>query len=299
MDVMAVPTPRTTQRRRPAPAVPGVGHRLRRLAGKLGFAASVVVIVSPAILVLLWMVSLSLKTEIDNIAYPPVFIPNPPTLANFTEVFRNSPLPHFAINSLIVSGSATLIALLVGVPAGYGIAKAKASKLSVLVLIARITPGLSYLIPLFTLFQFFHMTGTLLPLVITHLVITVPVVTWIMIGFFETMSPELEEAALIDGCTLWQAFYYVAVPLARPGIVVGFILAFIFSWNDFIFGAVLSGRETRTLPVAIYNVLTFEQVAWGPLAAAALLVTLPVLVLTVFIQREIVTGLAAGGVKGG
>jgi multiple sugar transport system permease protein len=189
--------------------------------------------------------------------------------------------------------------LLVGVPAGYGIAKAKATKLGVLVLISRITPGLSYLIPLFAVFQFLGLTGSLLPLIITHLVITVPIVTWIMIGFFETMSPELEEAALIDGCNLWQAFFYIALPLSRPGIVVGFILSFIFSWNDFVFGVVLSGRETRTLPVAIYNVLTFEQVAWGPLAAAALMVTLPVLVLTVFIQREIVTGLAAGGVKGG
>ncbi|HEV2957576.1 MAG TPA: carbohydrate ABC transporter permease, partial [Xanthobacteraceae bacterium] len=83
----------------------------------------------------------------------------------------------------------------------------------------------------------------------------------------------------------------------RPGIVVAAILAFIFSWNNFIFGVVLAGRETRTLPVAVYNVLTFEQISWGPLAAAALLVTLPVLVLTVAIQREIVTGLTAGGVK--
>jgi len=87
------------------------------------------------------------------------------------------------------------------------------------------------------------------------------------------------------------------VPLSRSGIVVAGILAFIYSWNNFIFGAVLAGRETRTLPVAVYNVLTFEQIAWGPLAAAALVVTLPVLVLTVFIQRQIVTGLAAGGVK--
>ncbi|MCC7048097.1 MAG: hypothetical protein IT562_15400 [Alphaproteobacteria bacterium] len=94
------------------------------------------------------------------------------------------------------------------------------------------------------------------------------------------------------GCTPWQAFRHVALPLARPGIVVGAIL-------NFIFGAVLAGRETRTLPVAVYNVLTFEQVAWGPLAAAALVVTLPVLVLTVVIQKEIVSGLTAGSVKGG
>ena len=91
----------------------------------------------------------------------------------------------------------------------------------------------------------------------------------------------------------------MVLPLSRPGIVVGAILSFIFSWNNFIFGVVLAGRETRTLPVAVYNSLSFEQLSWGPLAAAALVVTLPVLVLTVFVQKEIVGGLAAGAVKGG
>jgi len=270
---------------------------LRRLAARIGFAFAVIVIVSPAILVFLWMLSLSLKPEVENIAYPPVFIPDEPTLANYVAVFEASSFGRYLVNSLVVTGSATLLALVVGVPAGYGIAKAKAYKLAVMVLIARITPNLSYLIPLFIMFQFLGLTGTLYPLVITHLVITVPIVVWVMIGFFETLHPDLEEAALIDGCSLWQAFWHIALPLARPGIVVAAILAFIFSWNNFIFGVVLAGRETRTLPVAVYNVLTFEQISWGPLAAAALVVTLPVLVLTVVIQREIVTGLTAGGVK--
>ena len=163
----------------------------------------------------------------------------------------------------------------------------------------RVTPGLSYLIPLFLLFQWFGMIGTLTPLVITHLVITVPIVVWVMIGFFEGLPGELEEAALVDGATIWQAFVHVAMPLARPGIMVAMILSFIFSWNNFIFGVVLAGRTTRTLPVAVYNVLTFEQISWGPLAAAALVVTAPVLLLTLLMQKEIVAGLTAGGVKGG
>ncbi|HXP73856.1 MAG TPA: carbohydrate ABC transporter permease [Stellaceae bacterium] len=274
-------------------------RRLRRIANRVAFGLAVFVIVSPAILVFLWMLSLSFKPEIENIAYPPIFIPEHPTLANFARVFEASPFGLYLVNSLIVTGSATLLAIAVGVPAGYGIAKAKAYRLAVLVLIARITPNLSYLIPLFILFQMLGLTGTLWPMVITHLVITVPIVVWVMIGFFETLHPDLEEAALIDGATLWQAFRYIALPLSRPGVVVAAILAFIFSWNNFIFGVVLAGRETRTLPVAVYNVLTFEQISWGPLAAAALLVTLPVLILTVVIQREIVGGLAAGGVKGG
>ena len=198
----------------------------------------------------------------------------------------------------MVSFGATGIALLIGVPAGYGIAKMHAMRAAALILIARITPGLSYLIPLFLLFQWLELTGTLAPIVITHLVITVPIVVWVMISFFEGLPPELEEAALVDGATIWQAFRYVAMPLARPGITVATILSFIFSWNNFIFAMVLAGRETRTLPVAVNNMLTFEQVAWGPLSAAALLVTAPVLILTLVAQKQIVAGLTAGGVKG-
>lgn len=272
---------------------------VRRWARKAAFALAVLAIVSPAILVFLWMLSLSLKTELDNLAYPPVFIPHPPTFANYRQVFAENAMGLYFVNSLIVSGCATLIALAVGVPAGYGIARLQAHRTTVLILIARMTPALSFLIPLFTVYQFLGLNNTLTALVITHLVITVPIVVYIMAGYFETLPRELEEAALIDGGSVWTTFRYVALPLARPGVVVGTILAFIFSWNNFVFGAVLAGRATRTLPAAVYNVLTFEQLAWGPLAAAAIVVTLPVLLLTVFIQKEIVAGLTQGGVKGG
>ena len=273
--------------------------RLRRLAGRVALYASVVALVSPAAFVFLWMLSLSLKNEVDNTAFPPVFIPHPPTFANFVKVFAENDFLTYTGNSVIVSFGATALALAVGVPAGYGIAKARAMRAAMLILVARITPGLSYLIPLFLLFQWMGMVGTLTPLVITHLVLTVPIVVWVMIGFFEGLPGELEEAALVDGASIWQAFRYVALPLARPGITVATILAFIFSWNNFLFGVVLANRETRTLPIAVYNMLTFEQVSWGPLAAAALVVTAPVLLLTLLMQKEIVAGLTAGGVKGG
>ena len=265
----------------------------------VGFWLSVVVILSPAVFVFLWMLSLGLKNEIDNLAYPPVFIPSPPTLNNFIDVFEKNSIGRYLWNSIVVSGGATLIALLVGIPAGYGIARTGAHRFTVLILIARMTPALSYLIPLFTVFQFLRLNNTLTALVITHLVITVPIIVYVMASHFETLPRELEEAAEIDGASPWLAFRHVALPLARPGIVVALILAFIFSWNNFVFGAVLSGRETRTLPVAVYNVLTFEQLSWGPLAAAAIIVTLPVLLLTILIQKEIVAGLTHGGVKGG
>ena len=272
---------------------------MRKFIHRLLLGFSVFVLVSPAVLVFLWMLSLSLKPEIDNLAYPPIFIPSAPTLDNFAAVFRESPFLLYLKNSLVVSGMATLVALLAGVPAGYAIARLQARKLMLTVLVARMTPAISFLIPLFTLFQALGLTGTLTAMVITHLVITLPIIVYIVSGYFETLPSELEEAAVIDGCSQWQRFWHVALPLARPGITVAAILAFIFSWNNFVFGAVLSGRTTRTLPVAVYNVLTFEQVAWGPLAAAGLLVMLPVLLLTLVAQKEIVAGLTAGGVKGG
>jgi multiple sugar transport system permease protein len=296
--VMAAIAPRSV-----AGTPPGAPHRaagrarLRRLLRRIAFGFAVAVIVSPAILVFLWMLSLSIKNELENSTYPPIFIPSAPTFANYVQVFSDNSMGLYFLNSLIVSGCATLIALAVGVPAGYGIARLQAHRTTVLILIARMTPALSFLIPLYMVFQYLGLNNTLTALVITHLVITVPIVVYVMAGYFETLPRELEEAALIDGGSVWATFRHVALPLARPGIVVGTILAFIFSWNNFVFGAVLAGRATRTLPAAVYNVLTFEQLAWGPLAAAAIVVTLPVLVLTIFIQKEIVAGLTAGGIK--
>ncbi|OYU88733.1 MAG: sugar ABC transporter permease [Bradyrhizobiaceae bacterium PARB1] len=270
---------------------------MRALLGRIGLAFAILVIVSPAILFFLWMLSLSLKFEIDNASYPPVFIPERINWGNYAAVIESKRFMTYFFNTLIVTGAATLFALVVGVPAGYGLARMRARKAAVLILIARITPGLSYLIPLFLLFQWLGLLGTLWPQIIIHLVVTVPIVIWIMIGYFETTPMELEESAVIDGANRWQVFRHVALPIAKPGIAVAFILAVIFSWNNFVFGIVLAGRETRTLPVAVYNMISFDQLSWGPLAAAALIVTAPVLLLTVFAQRQIVAGLTAGAVK--
>lgn len=266
---------------------------------RIGLFFVALVIVSPAILFFIWMISLSLKYEIDNGAYPPILIPERLAWSNYVQVFSENNFLLYFWNSVLVTGTATVLALLIGVPAGYGIARLKAEKSAIVVMIARMTPGLSYLIPLYLLFQWTGLLGTIWPQIIIHLVVTVPIVVWVMIGYFETTPMELEEAAGIDGATSWQVFRMVALPIAKPGIVVALILAVIFSWNNFVFGIVLASRETRTLPVAVYNMLSYEQVAWGPLAAAALIVTLPVLVLTMFAQRQIVAGLTAGAVKGG
>src|SRR5882724_12261865 len=164
---------------------------LRQILGRIGLWLSVLTIVSPAILFFLWMASLSLKFEIDNAAYPPVFIPEHFAWKNYADVLASNRFLTYFINSLVVTGTATFLALVVGVPAGYGIARMAAHKSAIVILIARITPGLSYLIPLFLLFQWLGLLGTLWPQIIIHLVVTVPIVIWIMIGYFETTPLEL------------------------------------------------------------------------------------------------------------
>src|SRR5947207_5404148 len=225
----------------------------RQILGKIGLWFSVVVIVSPAILFFLWMISLSVKFEVDNAAYPPVFIPEHFAWKNYADVVASNRFLTYFKNSLVVTGAATLLAMLVGVPAGYGIARMAAHKSAVVILIARITPGLSYLIPLFLLFQWLGLLGTLWPQIIIHLVVTVPIVIWIMIGYFETTPLELEEAAVIDGAGSWQVFRHVALPIAKPGIVVAMILAVIFSWNNFVFGIVLDRVAKRSVRVTSYK----------------------------------------------
>ncbi len=288
--VLAAPPPRQYA---------GIGsYRRQRTMRRVALYLGLLLLLAPALFVFLWMLSLSLKPDVENTAYPPIFIPRHPTLENFREVFTENPFGRYTINSMIVATATTLASLVLGVPAGYGIAKARAYGMAVFVLISRMTPGLSYLIPWYMLFRYVGLNNTLWALIITHLVIGLPITIWVMMGFFEDMHPELEEAALVDGAGIWSAFRDIALPLARPGMVVAAILSFIFSWNNFIFAVVLAGQETRTLPVAVFNVLTFEQLAWGNLAAAALVVTLPVLILTVFVQRQIVVGMTAGGMKG-
>lgn len=271
---------------------------IRRVRDRAPFALLVGLLLLPTAFFFFWMASLSLKTDVENLAYPPVFLPTELTLKNYASVFEGSPFGRFALNSLIVAAGSTALAIVLGVPAGYGIARSHRYGAALLILIARMTPALSYLIPWFLLFQQLGLANTYQALILTHLIIGLPLIIWIMLGFFEDVHPELLDAARIDGCSRFGAFLRVAVPLTRPGIVVSGILAFIFSWNNFIFAVVLAGPKLQTLPVAIFNVLTFEQINWGPLAAAALLVTSPVLALTVLVQRHIITGLAAGGLKG-
>ena len=129
------------------------------------------------------------------------------------------------------------------------------------------------------------------------MIVGLPLVTWILIGFFEDLPPELEESARIDGCSLYGAFIRIAVPLARPGIIAATIISFIFSWNNFIFAVVLAGSKTRTLPLAAFKLLNFASFSFGLLTATCVLITAPIILLALVVQRYLVAGLTIGGVK--
>ena len=255
------------------------------------------VILIPFLFPLAWMFLSSLKTQVQNTAFPPVWI-FPPTLNNYREVFVKNPFFTFTWNSLVVAAGSTGLALVLGLPGSYAIARFKRTGIALAILTARMAPGIGYLIPWFILFTKMKMIDTYTALILTHLIVALPLVLWVMIGFFEDVPAELIDAARIDGCSNFSAFLRVALPLVKPGIVATAILSFIFSWNNFLFSLIIAGFKTRTLPIAVYNFMSYEEINWGGLTAAATIITLPVLILSLFIQKHIVRGLTFGALKG-
>jgi multiple sugar transport system permease protein len=256
-----------------------------------------ILLLIPFLFPLGWMLMSSLKTQVQNTAYPPVLVFTP-TLGNYREVFQKNPFFTFTVNSLVVALGSTGLALLLGLPGAYAIARYKRTGIALAILTARMAPGIGYLIPWFILFTKAKMIDTYTALILTHLIVALPLVLWVMIGFFEDVPGDLIEASRIDGCTNWSAFLRIAIPLAKPGIVATGILAFIFSWNNFLFSLIIAGYKTRTLPIAVYSFLSYEEINWGGLTAAATVITLPVLLLALFVQKHIVRGLTLGAMKG-
>lgn len=267
--------------------------RFRR-AGHAVFAWVVVLaMLSP----FLWMALGSFKTARDFLAYPPVWVFRP-TLDNYTKVFADNAFLRYVLNSIIVAAGATGLALLLGIPGAYALARWRRSAMGVLLLTARMAPGIAFLIPIFVACLELHLVGGYTSLIASHLIFTLPLAVWMMVGFIEAVPIEIEQAALIDGCSIPGALWRIVVPLTRQGIAATAILAFIASWNNFLFALVLSNDATKTLPVAVLAYIGYNSIEWGPLMAAASIITVPVLVLALCVQRYIVRGLVSGAVTG-
>lgn len=273
------------------------GYRRIKLSGNILFYLLFFLIMGSFLFVFFWMVLSSLKTQVQNIAYPPLLIFKP-TLENYQKVLIGNPFPRYILNSLIIALGSTGLGLLIGLPAAYSIARNKQSKLAVAILSARMIPHITFLVPWFIVFQKTHLVDTYTAMILTHLIVALPIIIWVMIGFFEDIPQDLEEAGLIDGCTKLSVFSRIVLPIAKTGAVATAILSFIFSWNNFLFGLILSGPNTKTVPVAVFNFMSYEEINWGGLTAAATLITLPVIILVLMIQKHLVRGLTMGAVKG-
>ena len=281
----------TTQRSVPSSASRPIpwGKVLRRV----GFYVMLVALMAPFALPFVWMVLNSIKSQKDMLAIPPT-LSFTPSLENFRMVLGDPRWPLYLKNSTYVAFASTLLALLLGLPSAFAIARYRQSRLANAILMARILPHVSVLVPWYVAFSLLNLGDTYLALTVTHMVLALPLSVWIMIPFYEGLSPELLDAAYVDGCSLRGAFLRIAVPLSLPGIAVAFILAFTGSWNQFMLSVVVSGPRTMTLPVLAYGQIAFDRIYYGAMAASAVALTAPVLLLTLFAQRYLIKGLALG-----
>lgn len=209
-----------------------------------------------------WMLLASFKTQAQIMSGSNMFIFTP-TGKNYADVFQRYDFLRYMANSMIVAVASTLLSLLIGLPAAYSIAKFRMHKLSVIILIARIVPGISFLVPWYIIFSQMRLVDTFLSLTLSHMLVGLPFIVWVMISFFESLPYEVEEAALIDGCTPHQVFLRAALPISLPGIMTSSLLSFIFSWNNFMFSIILAGDKTKTLPIAVFNFMSYAEINWA------------------------------------
>ena len=245
-----------------------------------------------------WMLITSMKPQEEVLYYPPAFYPPEFTIRYYIQAFDYRGGTGL-INSLIVTGTVTVIATALGAMGGYAFARYKIGgfHLPFVILSTRMMPAVAAIIPLFLFMQQLGLIDTYAAVIAVHLIITLPFAIWMMRGFFLEVPVELEEAAVIDGCSKWQLFTRIALPLAAPGIAVTALFSFIFSWNDFFFALVLTRREAITLPVVISGLYVQHGVLWPVMTATAAMGMLPVFALALVAQRYLVRGMTLGAIK--
>lgn len=256
-----------------------------------------VVVCAIILIPIAWMALSSLKSSNAVTAYPPRFL-FIPTLRNFVELFETVPFLRYGINSVVIAGGSCLVGLALAVPAAFAVSWKRLIWPANMTLIARMAPGSLFLLPWYMIFNKIGLINSFTALILTHTVITMPIILWIMVSFFDSVPREVVECALTDGCTMTSAFARIALPLVVPGIVVASVLGFILSWNYFLFALVLSGNGTTPLTVAAFRFVGEGVTDWGMLMAAGVILATPPLLLTFVVQRWLVSGLTFGAVKG-
>jgi len=246
-----------------------------------------------------WTVSTSFKHIGEYYTYPPVWVPREPTLANYQYILYTAGLGYLR-NSLVISSLNTLLVLLVSIPAAYGIARFWGGRgsLPFWILSQRMFPPIAVIIPLFLLMRRVGLIDTHLGLVGVYSTFNAAFAVWLLIGFFVEFPKEIEEAAMVDGCTRGSALVRIVLPLISPGIVVTGIFCFIFSWNEFLFALILTREAARTVSVQLSAFLAPTRILWGEMSALIIISIIPIFIMTMAVQKYLVKGLTFGAVKG-
>ena len=257
----------------------------------------------------LWILLTSLKQPVDVIAAPPKFLFSP-TAGNYQALFigqqrgtyttTRPDFPRFFLNSIIISCGAVLLSFAAAIPAAFALARYQfrgREKFAFLFMSFRFAPFITFLIPLYILFQQAGLYNTYTGLILAYQLISLPFTIWMLRSFFLEIPPEVEEAAKIDGCSWWGVLTRVILPLSLPGMAVTLILGFMFCWNAFNYPLRLAGRQTFPVTVGAIQFIGYEEVLWGQMAAASMVAVVPQLLLSLCVQKYIVRGLTMGAVK--
>jgi multiple sugar transport system permease protein len=271
----------------------------RRTAERRFIYALVILLAAMIMLPFVWLVLMSFKTNDDIFAFPPKVL-FAPTLDNYVGLWASS-FRYSFLNSAVVSVTSTLLALLVGVPGAYALSRMSIRQekfLSLLILASRMAPPIAFTIPYFLAYRWMGLLDTKLGLVLIYLTFNISLVVWLMRSFFDACPRSLEEAAWVDGASLWQGFVSIMLPISGPGVAATAILCFLYSWNDFFFALILTRNRAMTAPVAVVNFMNYEGWEWGKIAAGGAMVMLPVLVFSIVVRKFLIQGMTTGAVKG-
>jgi multiple sugar transport system permease protein len=246
-----------------------------------------------------WVATMSLQDGPTASTLPPKFV-FWPTLQNYTALFTTSGFGRIVVNTTIIAIGTTIVALLLGTPAAYALARFRvgsAEQISFAVLSVRIVPSYVAVIPLFIILQQLGLFGSALGVIVAGSLIGVSFVIWMMRAFFAAIPIELEQAAMIDGCSRLGAIWRISLPLAAPGLVATAVFTAIGAWNEFVLVLILGGEAAKTMPVALGGLVTEQRAEWGQLAAGGVMTMLPVIVFALLVRRYFLTGTTAGGVN--
>jgi ABC-type glycerol-3-phosphate transport system permease component len=272
------------------------------LAQRLALTLATVLVAILAAAPILWGLVTALKLPEQILTYPPQWLPTPPTLHSLVQAWQNSNLPIYFRNSVLVSAVTVALSLILGAHAAYALARFRfrgQSLILVGLLATSMIPGIAILVPLYDLAVHTGLYNSFAGLILVYTAWNVPILVWLLKGFFESVPVELEEAALVDGCGRLRAFYQIVLPMARPGLLSGGIMALMFTWNDFLIAFTLTiSEDHRLLSVGLYTYISNYGIDWGLLMAATVIALVPVLAVFFLLQRRLVDGLMAGAVKG-